>query len=87
MFSSGDTLYIMPTRYAGGKAITPFSNLTFEKLNTHDILLAKQKLENNGITAENAIIGGGDLWLLSPKERSEYINFICGEFANVCNCK
>lgn len=84
MFSSGNTLYIMPTRYAGGKAITPFSNLTFEKLNTHDILLAKQKLENNGITAENAIIGGGDLWLLSPKERSEYINFICGEFANVC---
>lgn len=84
MFSSGNTLYIMPTRYAGGKAITPFSNLTFDKLDTHDILKAKQTLEEKGITVENAIIGGGDIWLLSPKERAEYINFICGEFGSVC---
>lgn len=83
MFSSGNTLYIMPTRYAGGKAITPFSNLTFDKLSTHDILKAKQGLLEKNIVIENAIIGGGDIWLLSPKERNEYINFICGEFETV----
>ena len=83
MFSSENTLYIMPTRYAGGKAITPFSNLTFDKLSTHDILKTKRSLNEKEITIENAIIGGGDIWLLSPKERAEYINFICGEFETV----
>lgn len=83
MFSSGNTLYIMPTRYAGGKTITPFSNNTFDKLNTHDILKAKQFLSDKNIPIENAVIGGGDIWLLSPKERTEYTNFICGEFETV----
>lgn len=80
MFSTGDTLYIMPTRYSGGRAITPFSNLAFDKLDTKSIITAKSILSEKGYDIQNAIVGGGDLWVLSPKERSEYFNFICGEF-------
>jgi len=84
MFDTGDTLYIMPTRYAGGKAITPFSNLTFDKLDTSLIPQSKRALEDKGYNITNAIVGGGDLWVLSPRERSEYLNYICGEFESVC---
>lgn len=84
MFNTGDTLYIMPTRYAGGKAITPFSNLTFDKLDKTLIPKSKRALEDKGYNIANAIVGGGDLWVLSPKERNEYLNYICGEFESVC---
>lgn len=83
MFTNGDTLFIMPTRFAGNRAITPFSNLSMDKLDKNDILKAKSLLSEKGYDLKNAIVGGGDLWTLSPKERNEYINFICGEFEHV----
>lgn len=83
MFTNGDTLFIMPTRFAGNRAITPFSNLSMDKLYRNDILKAKRMLSEKGYDLKNAIVGGGDLWTLSPKERDEYINFICGEFEHV----
>ena len=84
MISSGVNLFIIPTRFSGNRILTPFSsNHHLGKLNKDEIIYAKNILSKKGFKVTSATLGGGDLWLLSAKERKEYITTTCGEFEQV----